>query len=290
MMIMLKRLMTVSFHCSKRLFAVLVTVFLTAFSLQIMAQRKAWSLPQYEETFRALSLTGGTTFARDTYLSASRYHGWAVGFENDSWSCLYPDKLFKYGRNYSAMFFSSLKNRLDGGSTLELGGSDYMAFLWPSVECSACDLLIGPAAMVEGAVLYNRQNSNNPVNFSGYLGAGVCIDNTFRFSLFRYPMALQATLYVPLAGIGFAPDYDQPYYYMYKYGDYAKTLHFITPFNNPAFTQQVALILPCAGNLIRVGYSFDYSGNDLGGHARSIGSGMFTLGCVFRFQAKKWDI
>ena len=282
--------MTDNYRCSRRLPFLLVAVLLAAFPLKAMAQRKAWTLPQYEETFSVLSLSGGTSFARDTYLSASRYNGWAIGFEYDGWRGYRPDKLFRYGREYSALHFSSLTNRLDGGSTLELGGSEFFSFLWPAVETDACNLQIGPAAMVEGVVLYNRQNSNNPVNFSGYFGAGVCVDNTFSFSLFRYAMALQATLYVPIAGLGFAPDYDQPYYYMYKYADYGKAIHFVAPFNNPALTQQVALLLPCRGNLVRVGYSFDYSGNSLGGHSRSMGSGLFTLGCVYRFQAKKWDL
>lgn len=289
-MIILKKLMTGSCRCSNGLTAVLAAVLMSLLPLQAMAQRKAWVLPGEEETFRVFSVAGGTTFARDTYLSASRYNGWAVGFENDSWSGSTPEKRFSYVRNYSSLFFSPLTNRLKGGSTLEAGGSDYLSFMYPAVSCSACDLLIGPAVMFEGVVLYNEQNSNNPVNFSGYMGAGLCVDNTFRFSLFRYPMALQATLYVPIAGIGFAPDYDQPYYYMYKYGGFDKALHFITPFNNPAAMQQVAMILPCRGNLIRLGYSFDYSGNHLGGHSRNIGTGLFSIGCVYRFQSKKWDI
>ena len=280
--------MTVSSLCSKT--AVLVAVLLASFSLQAAAQQKAWFLPDMDENFRVFSVAGGTTFARDTYLSASRYNGFAVGVENDSWTGYNPDKFFKYGRFYSSLFFGCLTNRLKGGSTLELGGSEYIGFMRPVVECSACDLLIGPAVMVEGVILYNRQNSNNPVNYTGYIGAGLCVDNTFRFNMFRYPLALQATLYVPFAGLGFAPDYDQPYYYMFKYWSYDKALHFVTPFNNQAFTQQIALILPCRGNLIRVGYSFDYIGNSLGGHSRSMGSGMFTLGCAYRFQAKEWDL
>lgn len=283
--------MTDSSRCFRVLSSVLFAVLLAFSPLLAQAQRTVWELPHDQETLRAFSIAGGNSFARDTYMSTSRYHGWAVGFENDSWSVLNPDRLFRYGRNYSSLFFSSLKNRVEGGSTLELGGSEQFAFLWPAVECDACDLLIGPAVMFDGDLLYNRQNAaNNPVTFNGYLGAGLCIDNTYRFSLFRYGMALQATLFVPLAGIGFAPDYDQTYYYIYKYGDWGKALHFVTPFNNPALMQQVALILPCRGNRIRIGYSFDYVGNRLGGHSRSIGSGMFTLGCVYRFQAKKWDL
>ena len=89
--------------------------------------------------------------------------------------------------------------------------------------------------------------------------------------------------------IGFAPDYDQPYWYMVNYNDFGKALHFVTPFNNTALTQQVALLLPVKGNRLKIGYTFDYTGNELGGHSRSIGSNMFTIGCVMRYQTKKWD-
>lgn len=276
--------MTVSSRCSRPLLLLLVAVM----CLRVSAQRIAWSLPQYNETVRVGAVAIGEAFARDTYLSASRYSGWALGFETDSWTGYQPDRLFKYGRVHSSMLFSPMTNRNDGGSTMEVTGANHWAYLWPAVACSKCDFLIGPAAMLEMGILYNQQNSNNPVNLEGYFGAGLCVDNTFRFSLFRYDMALQATLYVPIAGIGFAPDYDQPYWYMYKYGEYGKALHLITPFNNTAVTQQIALVLPIRGDRLRIGYTFDYTGNSLGGHARSIGSNIFTIGYVLRYQAKEW--
>jgi hypothetical protein len=279
-----KRLMTVSSRCSRPLLLLLVAVM----SLRVSAQRIVWSLPQYNETVRVGAIAVGNAFARDTYLSSSRYNGWALGFETDSWSGYQPDRLFRYGKVHSTLLFSPMTNRHEGGSTLSVAGSNHWAYLWPAVECSMCDLLIGPVAMLEMGVLYNQQNSNNPVNIEGYFGAGLCVDNTFRFSLFRYGMALQATLYMPLAGVGFAPDYDQPYWYMYKYGEYGKALHFITPFNNTAVIQQVALVFPIRGDRLRIGYTFDYTGNALGGHSRSIGSNSFTIGYALRFQAKEW--
>ena len=202
--------MTVSSHCSSRLLSKLLIVVMTVISLQVSAQRTVWSLPQYMETVRAGSVAVGKAFARDTYLSASSYQGWALGFENDRWTGYKPYRLFKYGRTHSSLLFSSMTNHLEGGSVLNVSGSDHVAFLWPAVKCSMCDLLVGPVAMMEIGMLYNRQNSNNPVNVEGYVGAGLCVDNTFRFKFFRQDMALQATLYMPLAGIGFAPDYDQP--------------------------------------------------------------------------------
>lgn len=281
--------MTVNSRFSEPLLHILLTVVMTVTSLQASAQRTVWSVPQHKETVRAGSVAFGKAFARDTYLSASSYQGWALGIENDSWTGYRPDRLFKYGRSHSSLLFSPMTNRLDGGSTLNVSGSGHTAFLWPAVECSMCDLLIGPVAMVELGLLYNQQNSNNPVNVEGYIGAGLCVDNTFRFSLFRYGMALQATLFMPLAGMGFAPDYDLPYWYMYKYGEYGKALHFTWPFNNTALMQQVALVLPIRGDRLRIGYTFDYTGNSLGGHSRKVGNSLFTVGYVKRFRTKEWD-
>lgn len=285
----LKKLMTVNSRCSNGLLPILIAVIMAVMSQQAWSQQNVWSLPDYQETVRTASVSLGNAFARDTYLSASHYDGFACGFETDSWTGFRPYRLFRYGRNHSSLLFSPMTNRLDGGNTMELTGSAHTAFMWPAVQCSMCDFLIGPALLMDLGVLYNELNSNNPVNVDGYLGAGICVDNTFRFRFFRYGMALQATLYLPLAGIGFAPDYDQPYWYMYKYGEYGKAIHFITPFNNQAVIQQVDLVLPIHNDRLRIGYTFDYTGNSLGGHSRSIGSSMFTIGFSKRFQTKEWS-
>lgn len=285
----LKRLMTASCRCSELPVAVILTVIMAILPLGARSQRTVWELPDYMETMSVSSTALGGTFARDTYLSASSYEGFVIGFENDRWTGKKPDKLFRYGRNHAGMFLGYLENRLGKGSTFEVKGRNYGGFMCPVVKCTMCDLLVGPAALCEMGFLYNPQNSNNPFNVWGHAGAGICVDNTFRFSVFRYGMALQASFYMPLVGVGFAPDYDQPYWFMVNYGDFGKTVHFVTPFNNPAVTQQVALVFPIKGNRLRIGYTFDYTGNELGGHSRGIGSNMFTIGCAMRYQTKNWN-
>jgi len=284
----LRLLMTDSSRCSE-VPGVLLLLLLIVLPLSAMGQRNRWTLPGYKETVRTASFTVGNSFARDTYLSQSSYDGWAFGLEQDSWTGYKPSRLFRYGRFHSSILFSSLNNSINGGSTLELMTSDHYSFMWPAVESDVCDLLVGPLATLELGVLYNRQNSNNPASAEGYLGAGVCVDNTLRFNLFRHEMALLTTLYLPLAGMGFAPDYDQPYWYIYRYNEYGKALHFITQFNNPSFMGQVALTVPVAGGRVKIGYTLDYSSNRLGGHARRIGSSMFTVGFARRLELKGWN-
>ena len=284
-----KMLKTDSFRCSDLLAALLLVV-LAVLPLKVQGQRVIWNLPQYQETVRTGTVALGSSFARDTYLSASRYDGPSLGFVTDSWIGYRPYRLFKYGRNHSSFLVSPMTNRLDGGSTIQVACSDYFAWLHPLVSCSQCDLLAGPVAMVEMGMLFNLQNTNNPFNLEGYVAAGFCLDNTFRFSLFSHEFGLQATTYLPLAGVGFAPDYDQPYWYMLKYAEFDKALHFIWPYNNQAIAQQVALILPMRSNRLSIGYCFDYMGNRLGGHSRSIANGVFTIGYSVRFQSKVWGI
>lgn len=279
--------MTDSSRCSDLLATILLVV-LAVLPLKADAQWVAWNLPQYQETVRTATVALGNSFARDTYLSASRYEGPTLGFVTDNWVGYRPYRLFEYGRNHSSLFFSSMTNRLNGGSTLQLAGSERFALLHPLVSCGQCDLLAGPVAMFELGVLYNQQNSNNPVNVEGYLAAGFCIENTFRFILFNHDLALQATTYLPLAGVGFAPDYDLPYWLMYQYSEYNKALHFVWPFNNQAISEQISLIVPVHSKRLSIGYCFDYMGNYLGGHSRSIGNGVFTIGYSVRFQSKVW--
>lgn len=281
--------MTDSSRCSRWLSSVLLGVILTAFPLQATARRIVWDMPQYSETVRVTSFLAGTVHARDTYLSGSSYDGWGVGFENDNWTGYEPEKLFSQGRMHSDIVFGMMKNPRNGGSTMVFSGRDYAGFMWHALKYSNYDFLVGPAVMCELGVLYNRQNSNNPVNLEGYAGGGICIDNTLRFRSLGYDMAFLATFYAPLAGIGFAPDYDQPYFYMYKYGEYGKALHFISPFNNLVFTQQMALVLPIKESRLRVGFTVDGIRNRLGGHSRFMANTMFTIGFGMRYQTKKWD-
>ena len=280
--------MTDSSRCSDLLSSVLLAVLLALFPLRVSSQQSAWRVPQFKETVRVSSVNLGHAFSRDTYLSASRYDGWETGFDFDSWRGYNPDRLFSIGRIHSSLLFSPLRNRLDGGRTYQLIGSFSYAGLWHAVDCNRCDLLIGPAGVIDVGALYNLANSNNPVNGEGYVAAGICIDNTFRFRLMDYPLALQATLFLPLAGVGVAPDYDQPYWFMYKYKDYGKALHFVSPFNNTAFIQQIALAVPVCNGCMKMGYTVDYMKNRLGGQYTCLYNGYFSIGYAVRLQSKEW--
>lgn len=267
-----------------------VLVFLPLFVLPAAGQASAWSLPGAGEKLAVYALAGGTSSARETYLSESTYSGWSVAAVADSWKGRPGDHTMGYGRVHSDLLFSSMKNWLGGGSTWQLMGNYSYSLESLVVNTDASDLLLGPAAMLNAGVLYNRANSNNPATFEGYMALGICADYTCRCRIRQYPMALQGSLYVPLAGVGFAPDYDQPYWHMYHYRQYDRTLHFVWPVNSLVWRGQVAVVLPVFDGRLRLGADFDYLHNRLGGHLRRITHTQFELGYVFTFEHKSWRL
>lgn len=265
---------------------------LLSMSLSVLpaaGQTSAWSLPGAKETLAVYSLGGGKSSARETYLSEITYKGWSASLISDSWSGRNADSFWGYRRVHSDILFSPMKNWLGGGSTWQLMGNYTFSLERLIADTESSCLLLGPAAMMNIGCLYNRANSNNPATAEGYIALGLCADYTYRYSIKNYPMALQASLYVPLAGVGFAPDYDQPYWHMYHYRQYGRTLHFVWPGNSQVVRGQFALVLPLYDGCLRLGAGLDYFHNRLGGHLRRITHTQFELGYVFTFEHKSWS-
>jgi len=278
----MKNRRTDSSRCSDVLSRVLLAVLLTLIPLQVPARQRVGALPSPGERVSQGSLTVGLGYARDTYLSSVRYNGTAYGIELDKWRGRKEESFFKYSRLHCNLLGSPMYNRLGGGSTIDANFSVDWALLAPIVENDRDDLLLGPAFLTDLTMLWNRQNGNNPANAQGHVSLGVCLDNTFRFSISSCPMALQATLFMPVAGIAPAPDYDEPYWYVYRYGDYMNVLHFASLLNTFAVTQQISLVMPVGRNSLKIGYTFDYSCDRLGGHSRYAAYNMFSVGYVMR--------
>lgn len=282
--------MTDSSPCSKALKKAVLLALLAATVMPVSGQTPAIVLPGPRETIRSFSGGFGTASARDTYLSMSTYSGYTVSYEENSWVGYAPDQLFGYGRHHWSVLFSPMENPVGGGSTYQFMWNYNYSRVWNAVHTNASDLLVGPAGMTKLGCLYNQMNSNNPVNLEGYVSAGFCVDYTWRFKIKRHGFALQGTVYSPLAGIAFAPDYDQPYWYMYNYNQYDRAVHFAWVGNCFAFTEQIALVCPLWGGRVRVGYTLDYMGDRLGGHLTSLYDNQLTVGFIYRFELKKWNL
>lgn len=280
--------MTVSCHCSRKFLAT-VLVCLTMHALPLSARTPALFLPGEAQTVNSFRLGIGHTSSLDTYLSPARYSGTAYSVEGDMMSAGDSSSFFPYSSLFLSLSGSPMLNEPGNGSTWQLMGKSYFSLLHSLVCTDAWDCLIGPSVLFDAGILYARMNSNNPANGIVSLALGATLDNTVRFSLGRFPLALRSTLYLPLAGAGFAPDHDQLYWLMYSFSQYGRAVHFESLFNAPAATESLQLVIPAGDSRITVGCTLDFMHNRLGGNKTHIEHEIFTIGMVHRFERKSWN-
>ena len=274
---------TVSFRFSELALALM----LVPACVRAQEQSAVGVMPAPHQVVSSLSAGVGHTKAMDGFLSPLEYDGTAFSLSEDRVAAIGGEEsIFRFLRTHNSLLFSSMKNETGGGSTLQFMADANCMWGWPALHTDIFDLIAGPVAMLDIGALWNRRNSNNPANVEGNLSLGAGADGTLRFRLRSYPMALQGTLFIPLSGIGFAPDYDQPYWIMYTGSQYGRTLHFTHMFNNPSVTCDMALCLPVKNGQVRMGWTADYSTDKLGGNRTRISHNMFNLGYAYRFERK----
>ena len=271
--------------CSKVLSMVFCLTFLPALVLPAAGQSSSWELPEYKEKIKALSVGIGNTRARETYISELSYSGFAGSLQGDSWRGSAPDGKLGYGRVHTSALFSYLKSQR-GGVMLYASVNYFYSREWSVVHTKSSDLLLGPSAMFKLCGLYDMSNSNNTATGDGYLSLGLCVDYIGRFNIRNYPLAVQVNMFSPLIGIAPAPNFDQPYWFVYKYNQYSSLIHFAWLGNCIGLNGQVNVICPLRNGSLRLGYSIDFLGNKLGGHLTRLNDSMFSIGYVHRLTKK----
>lgn len=279
-----------SLSLSRVLSVALILAFLPAFVPIADGQSSACEVPAYKECIKAFSVGMGSSFSRETYISDLSYSGTSISLQGDSWRGYSPDNIFNNGRTHASVLLGYLKNKPQAGAMLHFSIDYFHARTWSALHTGSSDLLIGPAAMLKIGGLYDMSNSNNTATGEGYLSVGVCADYTWRFRVGSYPLALQAGMFSPLIGAALATDYDEPYWFVYKYNRYGDVIHFAWVGNCLAVNGQVALVCPVMNGRLRLGVNVDYLGNKLGGHLTRLCDTSFTVGYVRNFSIKDWKL
>lgn len=134
-------------------------------------------------------------------------------------------------------------------------------------------VLAGPMADMNGGVIYNERNSNNPAQAKAYANIGVNARVIYNFNLFHKPATLHYLASLPLLGAMFSPQYGESYYEMFgikKGGSHNVCL--TTPFSQPSLRHAIYLDYPISNTTLRIGYVGDlqqHKVNNLKGHVYS---------------------
>lgn len=133
-------------------------------------------------------------------------------------------------------------------------------------------ILVGPMLDLNGGVVYNRRNSNNPAQAKAYGGLGASGMLIYKFRIARYPLTVRYQANLPLLGVMFSPEYGESYYEIFSLGNGGRNVLFTSLHNNPSLRQIVTLDFPIRNVTMRVGYVCDIQQskvNNLKSHAYS---------------------
>ena len=256
----------------------LITLLLLCFcTISIHAQK--------DSTITRSTLYGiGSTNILDTYLSPMEYKGAELRIlrENRRGTKYMEGKVYRQSMFQANV--SMTENKAGSGSTFSFLANWSLAYHYRFQINESLQLLAGPHLDLNGGMVYNLRNSNNPVNAKAYANLGTSGMAIYQFRIKEHPFVLRYQLNVPLLGLMFSPEYGQPYYEMSIAKDFGKNICFTSLHNQPAFRQFVTLDFPIRKTNLRLGYVCDIQQakvNDLKSH---MWSHAFMIGFVKHFH------
>ena len=124
---------------------------------------------------------------------------------------------------------------------------------WRGVIANRLDLSVGPMTQLRAGVIYNPANSNNTVTARAHWNVGATGMVTWKTRLSRLPITLRYQMHLPVAGVFFAPEYDESYYEIYL-GNHKNLAHLGWWGNRLDMTNYLGADLHLGKTALRVGY------------------------------------
>lgn len=226
----------------------------------------------------------GTVNILDTYLSPVEYKGteFRVLRESMRMTKLLDGKVS--AQSILQLNFSSTKNQSKTGRQLTSMLSWNYAWHYQFQLTEQLKLLAGPMIDLNGGVIYNMRNSNNPAQAKGYLNIAASGMAIYRFNLGKLPFIARYQLNLPLVGAYFSPEYGQSYYEIFTLKHGGKNVLFTSLHNQPSMRQMLTLDFPINKVNLRLGYTCDLQQANVNSLKSHIWSNIFMIGFVRSFS------
>lgn len=118
-------------------------------------------------------------------------------------------------------------------------------------------ILAGPMIDLNGGVIYNERNSNNPAQAKAYGNIAASAMAVYKFRIKEYPLTLRYQANLPLMGVMFSPEYGESYYEIFSLKNGGKNVIFTSLHHTPSLRQMLTLDFPIRSTIIRAGYLCD---------------------------------
>ena len=231
----------------------------------------------------------------DSYLTPITYTGWhtGLGFEHNQACGFNPEQ---WQRQLSlGVVYDNVENSVGNNTMHHLRGTARWALMrrWGCVFTPNLTLMGGGMTWLQGGMIYNAANSNNPVSVKGHWTLGLQGIAQYELKLGRVPVYLRYQAALPVVGVWFSPEYDESFYEIYLGND--KNL--MQPGwwgNRFDLDHQLTADFRLGGTILRIGYhgTFERSwANHLNTHITThaivigIGGEFFTRGSNYNPKA-----
>ena len=240
---------------------------------------------QKDSTITRSTLYGiGYTNILDTYLSPMEYKGSELRILREN----RRGTKYMEGKAYRQSMFqanvSLTENKAGTGSSFSFLANWNLAYHYRFQMNESLQLLAGPHLDLNGGMVYNLRNSNNPVNAKAYANLGASGMAIYQFRIKEHPFILRYQLNLPLIGLMFSPEYGQPYYEMSIAKDFGKNICFTSLHNQPSFRQFLTLDFPIKTMNLRLGYVCDIQQAKVNHLKSHTWSHAFMIGFVKHFH------
>ena len=193
----------------------------------------------------------GYASIHDSYLTPITYDGIDLGLAYEA------SRVCKQGRwqwqlNVGADY-NYVENPAKNNDLMKLMGdlSFNMQRRWAVTR--RMSLTAGPMTQLRAGIVYNDVNSNNPVTVRAHWNVGVAAGADWHTRLWRKPITLRYQVQLPVAGVFFAPEYDESYYEIYL-GNHKNLAHLGWWGNRLDMTHYLGADLHLGKVTLRLGY------------------------------------
>ena len=214
------------------------------------------SLEMHRFVTRSLTYGIGYSNIFDEYLSPQEYKGIDFRIARETM------RLSKFNPNVSVQNFfqaniSYTHNRADNNNTFAglvnwNYGLHYQFHLTDNFK-----LLAGGLVNVNGGVIYNLHNGNNPASARAYIDLDASGMAIWTLKIKNKPVKLRYQLNVPVIGAMFSPHYGQSYYEIFSLGNKGGVIRFTSPHNHPSLRQMLSFDFPVGKSQLRISYLCD---------------------------------
>lgn len=206
-----------------------------------------------QETRSVLMVDAGYASVHDSYLTPITYEGMDLGL---AYEASRPVRQGRWqwqlgvGADYNYVENPARNNDLHK----VMGDLAYtMQRTWHGVFTPKLHLALGPMTGLRTGIVYNAVNSNNPVTVRAHWNVGAAAGAAFNTRLGRKPLTLRYQVQLPVAGVFFAPDYDESYYEIYL-GNHKNLAHLGWWGNRLDMTHYLGAEVRLGGTTVGLGY------------------------------------